>query len=163
MSDTAFFATALARIVHVSRSRGRVDPATGEQLTEKQLRTLSYLDLDDPTMVTELADFIGVTPSTMSLNLSRLESGGYVSRARDPDDRRARNVRLTEAGQRMLDGHRRYDAERVAALLQHVRPEDRKRALDGIAILAEAADAVEATGASQLAGLTGGSEDDDEE
>lgn len=155
MSDTAILATALPRIVHVCRSRGGTDASTGDRLTEKQLRTLSHLDVDDPTMVTELAEFLGVTASTMSLNLTRLEAGGYVSRARDPHDRRAMNVRLTERGRAMLDGHHPFDPERISALLMHVRPEDRRRALDGIAILAEAADAAVTTGGTQLAGLVG--------
>lgn len=155
MSDTAFLSMALSRLVHVCQSRGKTDDSTGTRLSEKQLRTLSYLDVEDPTMVTELADFIGVTASTMSLNLTRLEAGGYVTRARDPHDRRARNVRLTEEGHRILEGHAPFDPERLSALLTHVRPEDRKRALDGMAILAEAADAAVATGGTQLAGLIG--------
>jgi DNA-binding MarR family transcriptional regulator len=155
MADTDFVTMALPRIFFACRARGTVDPVRGARLTEHQIRTLSYLDLEDPTMVTELADFIGVTASTMSLNLKRLEAGGYVSRARDPSDRRAMNVRLTEDGQRIVDGHRRFDPERVGAMLLHVRPEDRERALEGIAILARAADASMARGQAQLATLAG--------
>lgn len=155
MADTAFVAMALPRIFFACRARGTVDASRGTTLTEHQIRTLSYLDLEDPTMVTELADFIGVTASTMSLNLKRLEVGGYVSRARDPNDRRAMNVRLTEDGRRIVDGHRRFDPERVGAMLQQVRPEERKRALEGIAILARAADAAMARGQVQRATLVG--------
>lgn len=155
MSDTAFLTTILPRIVFACRSRGMIDAESDVSLTENQMRTLSYLDPDDPTMVTELADFIGVTPSTMSLNLKRLEAGGYVSRLRDPHDRRARNVRLTADGKRVVDAHRAFDPERVARVLEHLRPEDRQRAVEGIAILAEAADASIATGRAHVAALTG--------
>ena len=91
-------------------------------------------------MVTELAEYMGVTPSTMSLNLKRLEAGGFITRGRDPDDRRVMNVLLTEEGLSIREATHPLDGDRVDAMLRGLRPEDRRRALEGLAILARAAD-----------------------
>ena len=65
---------------------------------------------------------------------------------RDPEDRRVMNVRLTEAGERARSSVRPLDVDRVDAMLRTLRPEDRRRALEGLTILAEAADALLARG-----------------
>jgi DNA-binding MarR family transcriptional regulator len=107
-------------------------------------------------MVTELADFLGVTASTMSLNLKRLQEAGVVRRSRDPADRRVVNVLLTGEGERLRTLATPYDPHRIAAVLERLRPEDRRRALDGLALLADAADAVSAAGRSYVEALAGG-------
>ncbi len=124
-------------------------------MTARQADILSHLDGKDPTMVTELAEHVGVTPSTMSLTLKRLEAAGYVSRARDPEDRRVTNVRLTAAGERIREARSTLDPERVAQLLAVLDPESRAAALEGLALLANAADALARRAAETLAAQTG--------
>ncbi len=53
--------------------------------------------------LSELATRLGITPSTLTRNLERLEEEGLVARAADPDDARAALVRLTSAGKRAAD------------------------------------------------------------
>jgi DNA-binding MarR family transcriptional regulator len=109
-------------------------------VSDHQARILGHLDGDDPTMVTELAEHMGVTPSTMSLNLKRLRESGLVTSARDPQDRRVMNVRLTEAGVRARDALGGLDPARVDALLRRLGPERRQWAVTGLRLLADAAD-----------------------
>mgnify|MGYP001163412603 CR=1 FL=1 len=148
MSDVEVVLRAVPRIQLACRSRG--EPVSGDArwVSPHQGHILSQLDADDPTMVTELADSMGVTPSTMSLNLKRLREAGFVVCERDPDDRRVMNVRLTEAGERARSAARPLDVDRVDAMLRTLRPDDRRRALEGLTILAEAADALLARGGS---------------
>jgi DNA-binding MarR family transcriptional regulator len=47
-----------------------------------------------------LAQCLGITPSTLTRNLARLESERLVIRDADPEDARAARVRLTAAGER---------------------------------------------------------------
>ena len=96
ISDTSVLLGAFPRVYFACRAREVRDVVRGTTLTEHQARILGQLDAEDPAMVTELAEYMGVTPSTMSLNLKRLEAGGFITRGRDPDDRRVVNVRLTE-------------------------------------------------------------------
>jgi DNA-binding MarR family transcriptional regulator len=111
-------------------------------VSDHQARILSYLDASDPTMVTELAEHLRVTPSTMSLNLKRLRAAGLVSSQRDPDDKRVMNVRLTESGVRTRDALSALDPDRVDAMLRRLGPEGRRKAMEGLRLLAEAADEV---------------------
>ena len=143
MSDIQTVLWALPRIHGVCRSHHVPEAgAEGPSLSDHQARILGYLDGTDPTMVTELADHMGVTPSTMSLNLKRLREAGFVRSQRDPDDRRVMNVRLTEAGVRARDTLSALDPDRVDAMLRRLGPEGRQRAMVGLRLLADAADEV---------------------
>ena len=147
MSDVDAVMSALPRILFACRSRagssgasaGRAGALAEGRVSAHQGHILAQLDADDPTMVGELADSLGVTPSTMSLNLKRLREAGLVLCERDPDDRRVMNVRLSEAGERARDGARPLDADRVAEVLDGLWPEDRRRAVEALSMLAEAA------------------------
>lgn len=144
-SDVAFLMSALPRIQFACepRDEGGVRPRhTSGGLTEHQARILRHLDLDDPTMVSELAEYMGVTNSTMSLTLRRLEAAGYIHRTRDPDDRRVMNVRLTPEGGELKDAAQALDPDRLDALLRRLSDEDRIRALQGVLALSRAADAL---------------------
>ena len=53
---------------------------------------------DDGMNQREIAEEMGVSPSTLSEMINRLVEDGYVERKADPGDRRARLLSLTEAG-----------------------------------------------------------------
>ena len=76
----------------------------------------------------------------MSLNLKRLESGGFLTRGRDPDDRRVMNVLLTEVGREVRDGTTLLDPDRVDALLRGMGADDRRKVVEAMVLLADAAD-----------------------
>ena len=65
------------------------------------------------------------------------------------------NVRLTESGERMRDSATVLNPDRVDAMLRGLRPEDRRRAVDGLAILAGAADSLVARQRKYVETLTG--------
>lgn len=142
MSDVETVAGAYSRIHFACRSREVSTEPGGRALSGHQANILSHLDVDDPVMVTELAEHMDVTASTMSLNLKRLENGGFVYRERDSEDRRVMNVRLTEAGQRIRATRTLLSPERVHVMLLRLPPDQRRRAVEGLALLAEAADAL---------------------
>lgn len=150
---------ALTRIVEACRRREVADPETGARVSDHQARILLQLDDRDPTMVGELADFLGVTASTMSLNLKRLETAGCVRRSRDPDDRRVMNVRLTRVGRRIRDRASLLDPVRIDAVLGCLRPDEREPALAGLALLADGADRMVSRGDVYLEALTEGAPD----
>lgn len=140
MADFQILMDALERVRGACRPRMAQDPEGGERVSAHQARLLALLDEEDPAMVGELAEHLGVTASTMSLTLGRLEAAGYVSRHRDPVDRRVRNVRLTPAGARARDAFRELDPERVERLLALLDPEARRETLRALALLGGAAD-----------------------
>ena len=107
-------------------------------------------------MVGELAEYLKVTPSTMSLNLKRLEEAGLVTRSRAPEDRRAMNVLLTAEGTALRDSVPALDPARIDTLLNRMRPDDRERAMTGLSLLAEAATRLDADHARYVRALAGG-------
>jgi DNA-binding MarR family transcriptional regulator len=62
-----------------------------------QLRVLGILRDRRPRMA-ELADFLGLDRSTMSGLVDRAEQRGLLGREKNPDDRRATDVFMTDAG-----------------------------------------------------------------
>lgn len=68
-------------------------------LTVAQAATLEALR-QGPLRLGPLARRLGITPSTLTRNLARLEKDGLVAREADPEDTRAARVRLTGAGER---------------------------------------------------------------
>jgi len=142
MSDVTTVLHACDRILRACRPRRVADPGGGPQVSAHQAGVLAYLDPEDPTMVGELADHVGVTASTMSLTLKRLAEAGYVRRDRDPADRRVMNVRLTEAGSRVRAASTSLDLDRLDGLLRELSPRQRGEAVRGVVLLAEAADAL---------------------
>ncbi|MGB1840851.1 MAG: MarR family winged helix-turn-helix transcriptional regulator [Longimicrobiales bacterium] len=158
MSNVDVVMYTLARLGERLRVRSWTpDPGVG-RVTGHQLRLLRQLDDTDPVMVGELADYLGVTPSTMSLNLKRLEAAGLVTRSRDPADRRVMNVLLTRDGRAIRDAAPPLDPSRVDALLMSMRPDDRERALAGLSVLAEAATRLDADHVRYVQALAGGRE-----
>jgi len=69
----------------------------GHDLTFSQFITLKELAIGTAG-VTELARAAQLNPGAMTRLLDKLESRGLVARVADPDDRRAINIHLTEAG-----------------------------------------------------------------
>jgi MarR family transcriptional regulator, transcriptional regulator for hemolysin len=50
----------------------------------------------------ELADGVGIQGATLTHHLNAMESGGLVTRRRDPSNRRVHLVELTEAGEELF-------------------------------------------------------------
>ena len=90
-------------------------------------------------MVSELAGHLGVTASTVSITVDRLERGGYVTRRRDPHDGRRVALRVTAAGDRIRQASSVLDPERVEAMLARLPAAQRREAIAGLALLAGAA------------------------
>lgn len=140
MSDIAAILASYPRIHFACRNRVVADPESGSRASVHQARILQYLDVEDPVMVGELAEHLGVTASTMSITLKRMEAAGFILRDKDPNDRRVTNVRLSERGARTRENRSMLDPERVAALMARLTPEQRAAAVYGMRLLAEAAE-----------------------
>ncbi|WP_172804948.1 MarR family winged helix-turn-helix transcriptional regulator [Actinopolymorpha singaporensis] len=71
-------------------------------LTMTQLRALFVLGASGALSAHELADALGVGPTTLTGIVDRLQVRGLVHRIPDGHDRRVRRVDLTEAGRTLL-------------------------------------------------------------
>ena len=122
------------------------DDSTRRVLSSHQASVLDHLDAVEPTHLHELAAHLGITPSSMSLMIDRLERGGFVRRSRDTHDARRVNLLLTKAGMRIKEQQKVLDPDLVEALFRNLSPVDRETALAGLKILARAATELVASG-----------------
>jgi DNA-binding MarR family transcriptional regulator len=99
---------------------------------------LDHLDEIEPTGLLTLAAHMGVTASTMSLMIDRLARNGYVIRERDARDGRRVGLRLTKAGVRIKSEKSVLDPARVRAVLDQLTAAERRQAIHGLALLAQA-------------------------
>jgi DNA-binding MarR family transcriptional regulator len=88
--------------------------ATG--LSPRQFQLLGFLHDDGPLGQRELGEAMGVDPSILVTMLNPLEDSGYLTRRRDPADRRRHIVVLTTAGSRQLTKAARAQDEAEDAL-----------------------------------------------
>jgi DNA-binding MarR family transcriptional regulator len=100
---------------------------------------LAHLDEREPTHARKLAKHLGVTNSTLSAALKRLDALGYIGRRPDPKDRRQVELSLTPLGAEAMSAASVLDHRRVAAVLERLSPRKRSQAVAGLALLAEAA------------------------
>lgn len=107
----------------------------GHDLTFSQFITLKELAVGTAG-VTELARAAQLNPGAMTRLLDKLEGRGLVTRVADPDDRRALNIHLTDAGlaiwedidqcgrrvrERAMSGLSDADRDQLYRLLEQVR------------------------------------------
>jgi DNA-binding MarR family transcriptional regulator len=115
----------------------RRSSATRLSATDSSL--LAHLDGQRAVRPTALARHLGVAASTLSAAIARLATNGYVTQQRDARDGRAIGLLLSEKGMRAMQDSSVLETARVRKMLDRLKPTERRRALDGLALLARAA------------------------
>jgi DNA-binding MarR family transcriptional regulator len=113
--------------------------STTWRISSQDASILVHLDHNSGLSPRKLASHLGVAPSTLSAALARLARLGYLTSKPSEKDRRQRELRLTPRGIEAIASTSVLDAERVRALLDKLKPNARKEALRGLALLAQAA------------------------
>lgn len=113
--------------------------STKWRISSQDASILVHLDREYGLSPRALAGHLGVAPSTLSAAIARLSELGYLASDPDKTDRRKRELRLTARGAEAIAGTSVLDAQRVQALLNKLKPDERKAALRGLALLAQAA------------------------
>lgn len=132
------------RIYFACHRRHVRHPKSGALVSTAQVSILDHLDAATPTMLSDLAAHMGVTPATMSIAVGRLVDAGYVTRVLDPIDRRKLQLRLTHAGAQLCAANSVLEPSLVHEMLAQLASGERKAALHGLALLGKAALAAQA-------------------
>ncbi|HEX8572614.1 MAG TPA: MarR family transcriptional regulator [Allosphingosinicella sp.] len=117
--------------------RTRASSPTG--LTARDGSLLAHVEDPAGSSPARLARHLGIAGSTLSAALARLEAAGMLRLDPDPADARRRLVRLTDSGREAVERDSVLDPDRVAALLAKLSSAERRRAVDGLRLMAEAA------------------------
>ncbi len=117
------------------------------EISPAQGRLLSLVEQLGPSRISALAEADHCTQPTMSGQVQRLESLGWVRRTADPDDGRASLVELSPAGAEALAGARQARVDAVAPLLRELPAATLERLSDAVEAMTLLLDAAAARGA----------------
>ena len=113
--------------------------STKWRISSQDASILVHLVRDSGLSARELATHLGVAASTLSASITRLSKLGYLTSTPGANDRRKRELRLTERGAEAIASTSVLDAKRVRRVLDMLKPEERRTAIRGLALLAEGA------------------------
>jgi DNA-binding MarR family transcriptional regulator len=121
--------------------------STKYRLSARDSSILAHLHPATPVTPTQLALHLSVRGSTLSAAIHRMEKLGYIRSDRTPPDRRNVALTLTPQGAKAMAETSVLDAERVHAVLVKLPGEERRRALEGLELLAKASRQIMSEGA----------------
>lgn len=99
--DTAM--TAIARRGIHTRLQRAVTRAAGTDIDRAAYFALRLLHVGGPARITDVADVMGVEPSTASRHVHMLEKRGWLVKSADPSDGRAAIAEVTGKGRALVE------------------------------------------------------------
>lgn len=109
--------TLVVRRTAIPRAHERIVRRAGVDIDRVEAIALSRISDAGSMRVTELADQLGVTCSTAGRHAGNLETGGLVTRALDPGDRRVTVVTVTDQGIELIGRLREVQRQLLAEVL----------------------------------------------
>jgi DNA-binding MarR family transcriptional regulator len=133
-------ATELMETIHPIMQFIRIEMRSQREpsLSVPQFRLLAFLNRHPGTSLSEVAEHLGVTRATASAMTDRLVQRSYVDRAIHPQERRQIMLRLTDAGQDLLEQMRDRTRHKIADLLGELAIEQLAEVSAGLALLGHA-------------------------
>ncbi|QXE37212.1 MarR family transcriptional regulator [Streptomyces sp. GMY02] len=121
-----------------ARSLAAVEERVGERVTLPQYRLLAVLAAHGDAKLVEVADRLGVNPSTAMRMLDRLIAAGLASRQSNPDNRRVTMLRLTPAGRELVEEVTAARHREIAAIVGRLTPGQRTALVRALTAFTEA-------------------------
>jgi DNA-binding MarR family transcriptional regulator len=128
---------ALVRALRRKLLRNPAEDAERAGLTGPQVSVMAWLVGRGGGTLTELSRTLGVSHSTASGIVDRLQSRGLVRRAKDASDRRRTRIVVTEKVSRYVHELQAGPAGRLAAALAKAGPAKRRAIRKGLGMLLE--------------------------
>lgn len=129
MSEIGFLLSDASRLL-----RRRFDErARAIGVTRTQWRALTAISRREGLTQGRLAEVLEVEPITLCRMVDRLEEAGHVERRRDPRDRRAWNLYLTEKSRPLIDQLRTIGDRAIDEALDGVTDAERTALIDLLA------------------------------
>jgi DNA-binding MarR family transcriptional regulator len=138
-ADVRLVQTCYPKIYLACHTRHQRAASSDTGLSPRDSSLLAHLHERRPMTPTELARHLGVSKSTMSAAVKRVRSLAYVVVSTDPRDGRTVLPRLAPNGAAAIRASSVLEPGRVRRLLGTLSNGDRRTALYGLELLAEAA------------------------
>lgn len=106
-------------------SQAHILEVAGITLPPSAFLLLRYLDFVGPMTVSQLAEVVGLHPSTVSSQLRPLSAKRLARRTVNKDDRRVVSLSITPAGRALCDRVREAGAHEWSVVLTEWTPDDR--------------------------------------
>jgi DNA-binding MarR family transcriptional regulator len=113
--------------------------STKWRLSSHDSSILAHLDGAHGMSPRDLQRHLGVAPSSLSASLKRLAGLGYITNKPAVDDKRKREIRLTALGMEAMQETSVLDTAKLGDILGRLSPDERRDAVRGLQILANAA------------------------
>jgi len=109
----------------------------GLPLNPSDVQTLLYVDEHDDCIARDVADFLGVPPTSVTTIVDRLVRRDYLSRGRTEKDRRVVVLSLTVAGREVLEQILEEQRRHCSAMLAILDPTERDKFVAQISDIAK--------------------------
>ena len=146
-ADVRLIQTCYPKIYLACHTRHRAAASSDTHISARDSSMLAHLDEAQGTTPTQLARHLGIGRPTLSAAVKRLIRLGYVTAAADRQDGRRVLLRLTARGAAAMRSSSVLEPGRVERLLAAMTARDKRAALTGLALLADAAQRVMAASA----------------
>lgn len=100
-----------------------------------QIHTLEVLGAHGAMKMKELANRLGITTGTLTVQVDKLVKAGLIERHFDEQDCRSILVDLTEAGQQVFSQHNQLHLNLTSDLARHLDPQVQQQLVDSIKVL----------------------------
>ena len=112
-------------------------------LSLSQVNTLFWLYHHGPSSVNDLADRLGITKAAVSQLLDHLVSIGFILRSTNPDDRRMKQMALTESGVETVENSMQARHAWIEDLAVSLTPAEKSQLLPALILLINRTDALQ--------------------
>lgn len=89
-----------------------------------QLHLLTVLDAIGPTPMSQVAEFVGISPASATAIVDRMIDDSLVARGRSEDDRRQVLVSITRQGRDLLQRAVSSRREQLESVFEHLRDDE---------------------------------------
>jgi DNA-binding MarR family transcriptional regulator len=124
--NEVFMRRSMGAVLYVARQHG---------LSMSQVGALFQLSHRGTSSVSNVGDRLGVTSAAASQMLDRLVRQGLIGRSEDPNDRRAKQVVLTEQGGRLIDEVMKVRQRWFQSVVEEMSAKERRTVVAGLRIL----------------------------
>ncbi|MCK6582306.1 MAG: MarR family transcriptional regulator [Anaerolineales bacterium] len=108
-------------------------------LSMPQFSILMQLHHKGPCGMSEISERFDITAAAASQLTDKLVQGGYIERAEDPNDRRAKSIQLTPKGKELVEAGMTERYRWMDELVSKLSAEDKPKVVEALKVLTEAA------------------------